>query len=46
MKMKSKDEKPEDEIQIIVITDIEVLSFVKGYHVYSNIWLLVLDEEL
>ena len=41
-----KEIKPEDKIQIIAITDIEVFSFIKGYHTYRKIWLPVLDEEL
>lgn len=41
-----KEVKGEDDIQIISITNIEVHSFIKGYHVYRHVWLPVLDEEL
>ena len=36
----------EDDIEIVVVTDIEVPSFVKGYHVYRNLWTPILKEEL
>ena len=41
-----KEMKLEDDIQIVVVTDIEVPSFVKGYHVYRNLWTPILKEEL
>ena len=38
--------KTEDEIQILVITNTEVPSFIKGYHVSRNVWFPVLNGEL
>ena len=41
-----KETKLEDDIEIIVVTDIEVPPFVKGYHVYRNLWTPILKEKL
>ena len=40
-----KEMKLEDDIEIAAVTDIEVPSFVKGYHVYRNLWTPILKEE-
>ena len=41
-----KETKLEDDIEIIVVTDIEVPPLVKRYLVYRNLWTPILKEEL
>ena len=45
-KLIGKEMKPEDEIQVTANTRIVVPSFIKGYHIYRNVWLPLLVEEL
>ena len=50
MKMALKITKKElaltEDIQIIVVTYIDVIFYVKGYHVYKNVWTPRLQEQV
>ena len=35
-----------EDIRIIVVRNNEVLSYVKGYHVYENVWTSCLEEQV
>ena len=45
-KLMEEEIKLEANIQIVVVTDREVSSFIKKYHVYRNLWTPILYKEL
>ena len=45
IKLMEKEMKPDESIPAVVIMEVNTPSFIKGYHVYKNIWTPLLDEK-
>ena len=46
LKVKEKDIVETEDIPIVVVTSIDIISNIKGYHVYKNVWTPTLQEQV
>ena len=46
LKVMEKDIAETEDIPIVVVTSIDIVSNIKGYHVYKSVWTLTLQEQV
>ena len=46
LKIMEKDIAETEDIPVVVVTSIDIVSIIKGYHVYKSVWTPTLQEQV